>query len=129
MLDTASIPTLRLNSFPAAVAVHSSAESEKPMKIIAAKLTGKPEHRSELLALATFMLEPSRGESGCLSYNFHEQIPGSNQFFFFEEWESQAAIDAHFQTPHFAKFASAIPSLIEGAPEIRIYDVSAVVKL
>ena len=94
------------------------------MIVVAAKFTGKPEHKNEILRLATGMVAPSNGEKGCISYNFYKQEPGENEFLFFEEWENQAALDAHFQTPHFVDFMKQFPALIEGAPHIRIYDAS-----
>jgi quinol monooxygenase YgiN len=94
------------------------------MIVLAAKLTGKPGRRDDILRLAGAVAPPSRAEGGCLTYNFYEQQPAGNQFLFFEEWANQAALDAHFQTPHFNDFVKAIPELIEGAPKIRIYEAA-----
>lgn len=94
------------------------------MIVLAAKLTGKPERKDDILRLVAIVAPPSRAETGCLTYNFYEE-PGSNRFLFFEEWADQAALDAHFQTPHFNDFIKAIPELLEGAPKIRIYEVAA----
>jgi quinol monooxygenase YgiN len=94
------------------------------MIVLAAKLTGKPGRKNDILRLVATVTPPSRAESGCLTYQFYEQQPDGNEFLFFEEWRDQAALDAHFQSAHFANFVKAIPELIEGAPKIRIYDVS-----
>ena len=94
------------------------------MIVVAAKFTGKPENKDDILRLATGMVGPSTAEKGCISYLFYEQQPSNNQFFFFEEWESQAALEAHFQTSHFAEFMKQLPALIQGAPHVRIYDTS-----
>ena len=94
------------------------------MIVIAAKFTGKPGSRSEILQLVAAVSLLSRAENGCLTSQFYEQQPGGNEFLFFEEWRDQAALDAHFQTQHFAEFVKAIPELIEGTPKIRIYEVS-----
>lgn len=93
------------------------------MIVLAAKFTGKPEQKSEILRRVGVVAPLSRAESGCLTYDFYEQQPGGNEFLFFEEWRDQAALDAHFQTQHFADFVGALPALIEGAPQIRIYEV------
>lgn len=47
------------------------------------------------------MLAPSRRESGCLCYNLHESKSTPGLFIFYEQWASQAAFDAHLETPHF----------------------------
>jgi quinol monooxygenase YgiN len=99
------------------------------MIVLAAKLTGKPERRLDLLQLAQSLLAPSRAEAGCLSYNFYEQQFGSNDFLFFEEWADQAALDGHFQTAHFANFTKQIPDLITGKPSIRVYTTSGMKEL
>ena len=93
------------------------------MIVLAAKLNGKPDRKAEILRLVATVAPPSRAESGCLTYQFYEQQPDGNQFLFFEEWRDQAALDAHFQTRHFADFVKAIAELIEGPPKIRIYEV------
>jgi quinol monooxygenase YgiN len=93
------------------------------MIVLAAKFTGKPERKSEILRLAATVAPPSRAEAGCITYNFYEQQPGASEFLFFEEWADQAALDAHFLTPHFKEFMKQFPELIQGPPHIRTYEV------
>ena len=93
------------------------------MIVLAAKFTGKPERRSEILRLVATVTPPSRAEAGCITYNFYEQQPGAGEFLFFEEWADQAALDAHFQTPHFHAFMKEFPELIQGPPQLRTYEV------
>jgi quinol monooxygenase YgiN len=94
------------------------------MIVLAAKFLGKPERRGSLISLAATVAKPSRAEAGCVSYNFYEQQPTSNEFLFFEEWTDQAALDYHFQTSHFKKFMEQFPELIQGPANIRVYEVS-----
>jgi quinol monooxygenase YgiN len=96
------------------------------MIVLAAKFTGKPGRKNEILRLVDIVKPLSRAESGCLTYDFYEKQPEGNEFLFFEEWRDQAALDAHFATQHFADFVKAIPELIEGAPQIRIYEAGQV---
>jgi len=93
------------------------------MIVLAAKFTGKPERRSEILRQVAAVTPPSRAEAGCITYNFYEQQPGASEFLFFEEWADQAALDGHFQTAHFQAFMKEFPELIQGAPHIRTYEV------
>jgi quinol monooxygenase YgiN len=94
------------------------------MIVLAAKFAAKAEHRSEVIRLAAAVAPPSRAEAGCITYNFYEK-PGTNECLFFEEWADQAALDLHFQTPHFLQFIKPLAGLIEGAPKIRVYEVGA----
>jgi len=93
------------------------------MIVLAAKFTGKPDSKAEVLRRVGVIAPLSRAESGCLTYDFYQKQPDGNEFLFFEEWRDQAALDAHFQTQHFAEFVQALPALIEGTPHIRIYEV------
>jgi quinol monooxygenase YgiN len=93
------------------------------MIVLAAKCAGKPECRSDIMRLASAMLEPSRAEAGCRSYNFYSASEHDNEFLFFEEWADQAALDFHFATPHFQKFIAEFSGLLAGPPGIRVYEI------
>ncbi|WP_419727774.1 putative quinol monooxygenase [Lichenicola sp.] len=54
----------------------------------------------------------TRGETGCLSYVPHRDVQDPDRFVFIEDWESQAALDAHNRTPHLQAFAVAIEPLV-----------------
>lgn len=92
------------------------------MLILTGRFVAKKERRSELLQLCHGMYAPSRAEDGCVSYGLWEDSDGSGNFMFFEEWTSRESLDKHFQTPHFARFMAAFPSLIQGEPVMKIYD-------
>jgi quinol monooxygenase YgiN len=46
-------------------------------------------------------------------------------FFLFEEWESDAALAAHFQTEHMARFQQQVPALLAAPPTIKRYVVES----
>jgi quinol monooxygenase YgiN len=46
------------------------------------------------------LVEPTRKESGCLCYNLHQSKADPAQFMFYEQWASQASLDAHAKSPH-----------------------------
>jgi len=59
------------------------------------------------------MLEPTHGEKGCEFYRLYEsQTEG--HFYFHEMWESEAALEAHTQTPHFKQFMQETEALMAG---------------
>jgi quinol monooxygenase YgiN len=94
------------------------------MIVIAAKMIGKPERKADILRLVAMVAKPSRAEAGCIAYNFYEKQPPASEFLFFEEWADQAAVDAHLKTPYFQEFMKQIPELIQGPPNIRMYEVA-----
>lgn len=74
------------------------------MIIIVAKSQLKEGKRDEYYVMAREMEEKSRKEKGCASYTLYEDMNDSMSVCFIEEWEDQAAIDAHNQSPHFTHF-------------------------
>jgi quinol monooxygenase YgiN len=92
--------------------------------VLAGRFTAKAAKRDELVALSQSMLAPSRAEDGCVSYDFLEEVGAPGNFLFFERWRNKTALDTHFATPGFAKFAQAFPALIEGEADIRLFAVS-----
>jgi quinol monooxygenase YgiN len=99
------------------------------MIVVAGKFTVKPERRADMVRLAGALFAPSRAEAGCLTYNCYQQADDPNAFLFFEEWESQAAIDRHFETPHFKRFMTDFPGMIVGKPVIKLYQTSQIKEL
>lgn len=99
------------------------------MLVIAGHIRIDPANREAAVAAAAEVMEETHKEPGCISYTFSGAIDDEALFHLFEEWESQEALDAHFKTPHMAKFQSAMGGF--GVKEIKIqrYEVSAVSKL
>jgi quinol monooxygenase YgiN len=67
------------------------------------------------------MLLPTRAEQGCRLYQLYESN-SRGLFYFYEEWESQAALARHIKTPHYKQLAHASRDLLEGAFEVNILD-------
>jgi quinol monooxygenase YgiN len=99
------------------------------MLVIAGTVKIKPEMRAEAMQAAVKMAKASQAEAGCKSYGFYADLADPNTFLIFEQWENEAALMAHFQTPHMAEFNSLIPKFLAAPPSIDRYDVSAVVKM
>jgi quinol monooxygenase YgiN len=57
------------------------------------------------------MLEASRAEDGCLTYNYAQDVLDPGLIHVSEVWESEAALKAHFTTPHMAAWRKAWPDL------------------
>jgi len=78
----------------------------------------------EALAACRAVRDPSLLEPGCLRYNFFQNTENPANIIFSEEWESQAALDAHFEMPYFGTFFTQVQGFVTGPPSIRVYDVS-----
>lgn len=58
----------------------------------------------ELLQHLQTLLEPSRGESGCLQYSLHADPEDPDKMMFYEVFRNQEALDAHIAAPYFQEF-------------------------
>jgi quinol monooxygenase YgiN len=74
---------------------------------------------NELRELLRGMLAPTRAESGCKSYELYESdSPG--RFYFYEIWESRAALDQHEATAHYKHLEQSVGELVQAAFEVSV---------
>jgi PTH1 family peptidyl-tRNA hydrolase len=93
------------------------------MKIITVEFKATPKHRNAVIHLCRSMVDPSRAEKGCISYNFYQNLADEDSFFFFEEWKDQRAIDDHVKTKHYIDFVPKFNSLILGKADLKVRSV------
>ena len=60
------------------------------------------------IAAAQEMVAETLKEPGCLIYEFSQILGQATRFRVYEEWQDQAALEAHFATPHMAVFRAAL---------------------
>ena len=99
------------------------------MVVVAGTVNINPITREEAARVALKMVAATKQEAGCLAYDFWSDLADPNRFHVFEEWETQEALEEHFQTPHMAEFMEALPALVAGPPNIMRYEVGAVSQL
>ena len=100
----------------------NNSKMENKQLIIAASVKIKPEKVSEFIEKTKSLIESSRAEEGCISYTLYQCPTDSTVFMFFEEWKDQAAIDFHFNTPHFKGFAPISQDCAAEPSKLKIYD-------
>jgi quinol monooxygenase YgiN len=64
----------------------------------------KPGHEDEAVTLFTKMTEFTRAEPGCRMYLAHRSTADSRQFFLYEQYDDQNALDAHRAAPYFEQY-------------------------
>jgi quinol monooxygenase YgiN len=82
---------------------------------VIALFTAAPGREEELEQVLTGLLAPTRAEAGCRRYDLLRHRDGSGEFAFVEEWDSEEALERHFQTPHLLAAREQFPALV-GAP-------------
>jgi quinol monooxygenase YgiN len=83
----------------------------------------KQEFREEALKLMERMSVASRGEFGCISYEFYIGLSDPNTLLLFQEWESLEALQDHFDTQHMEEFLKVLPDVLDGEVATRRYEV------
>lgn len=96
------------------------------MLVIAGKIELDPAKREQAIAAAIEMMRETHKEKGCKSYVFSTSLEDPGTFQLFEEWESDEALRAHFDTPHMARFRQAMGGLGIKNMAVQRYDVSKV---
>jgi len=77
-------------------------------------------HRELGDALGT-VIDPTRREAGCLSCNLYQSVENPDLWLVFEDWRSQEYLEAHLKTSHMKAFLRAVPRLVEGDLDRRMF--------
>jgi quinol monooxygenase YgiN len=77
------------------------------VKVIA-KFFVKEDKVEEFLKLASVLVEESRKEEGCVSYNLLQDVSNPQILIMVEEWESAKILKTHMASAH---FTSIIPKM------------------
>ena len=74
--------------------------------IVIAELEAKPEFAAECCTALGPLIAATLQEPGCLGYRLHQSLESPHGWMIQEEWESDAALSAHQQEPHFLAFVA-----------------------
>ncbi|THJ17894.1 MAG: antibiotic biosynthesis monooxygenase [Nitrospira sp. CG24B] len=88
---------------------------------VIARVRAKTEHVAQVREILSALVEPTRRESGCLSYELLQNGSDPADFVFVEKWASAAAEQAHFATPHVSVVLQQVVGLLAAEPEICRY--------
>src|SRR5271156_1242265 len=86
---------------------------------VIARSVARKGNENQLRSLLQGMLVPTRAESGCHLYELYES-GSKGRFYFYEIWESQAALDQHAASPHFKHLQQSIEELVQAPFEVNI---------
>jgi quinol monooxygenase YgiN len=92
------------------------------MIVVAAKLKAVEGKGDELERESRKLVPKVIKDPGTISYVVHRKVDASNEFFVYEKYASEEAFKLHISTEHFKEFSKAIASLLDGRPEVGIYN-------
>ena len=75
------------------------------MVVLAVTWMAKTGRESETAAILQRLTAESRKESGCLMYQVHRHKTDARRFFIYEQYQDDAALEAHRGAPHFLQMA------------------------
>ncbi|HMT07781.1 MAG TPA: putative quinol monooxygenase [Pyrinomonadaceae bacterium] len=85
---------------------------------LVAKLKVKDDAVEQIKAAALAIVEPSRAEAGCISYDVHQSVEDPTVFAWYETWTDKAAIDQHFEYDYVKNFFATVNDLAAEPPTI-----------
>jgi len=70
-----------------------------------------PEDVETAMEAAIEMMAETAKEPGCIHYRFYADIEVPSRLHVYEEWETEAALAAHMNTPHMATWRGVVGGL------------------
>ena len=95
-------------------------KGNKSMIKIIAKNPVSSENKAKFIETAKELIEKSRKESGCISYNLFESVDGK-YLTFIEEWKNEKAIEEHNNSDHFKSIVPKLGELTSGEMDVVLY--------
>ncbi len=89
---------------------------------ILARITVKPDAASAARTVLMQLVEQSRQEPGCVSYELYQQHAAPHVFQTVERWLDQESADGHMKTPHVAAAIAAGAAMFAAPPGILPYN-------
>jgi quinol monooxygenase YgiN len=92
--------------------------------MIVANVSVKPEKVKAFTEAAKEIIENTHKEAGCRFYQLYQDPYESTKFVFVEQYDNQAAVDAHFAADYFKAFGPKIADLVTEPAKIKIVSVA-----
>jgi quinol monooxygenase YgiN len=78
-----------------------------------AQFISKPGKENDLIKALSSLIEPTRAESGCISYDLHQDINQPRKLTMIEFFKSKEAFDFHAKQSYLTLFQNIASELIE----------------
>ena len=83
----------------------------------------KPGQESCVRQVLQELLPPTRAEAGCINYDLHQSQMDPALFVFYENWTSEAHLEAHSKSPHIQSLRKVAGEILAGPIEITKWQV------
>ena len=93
-------------------------DERRELLTVIAHMRAKPGREQDLREALEALIAPTAQEDGYVNYDLHQGAEDPAVFFFYENWESAAALDAHLAAPHLEQFVGVMDDLLDGGLHI-----------
>jgi len=76
----------------------------------------------EVISLYEELVELTRKEEGCISYELYRDSKDSNVIAMIEEWESREALERHLNSEHFTRIVPQVKKFMIKETDLTIYN-------
>ena len=90
--------------------------------IVIAKLKAKSGEEAKIEEALRGMITKVSQEEGTLTYTLHRAQQDPSVYLLYEKYLDAAALKAHSSTSYFKELFAALKPMLDGAPEIEMYD-------
>ena len=92
------------------------------MIVVAAKLKAIEGKGDDLEKEFRKLIPKVLKDPGAVTYAVHRKVDAPNEFLVYEKYESGEAFKFHGSTEHFKEFSRSIGPLLDGRPEVSVYN-------
>ena len=108
--------TLMTILVPGSLTMLSRKQKPKEMKentlTVVAIAETSADRAEELKSVCMGLIEPTRKENGCISYDLYQDTTNPGKFTFIENWQSKEHLDVHLKTPHLVAAGEAFNNIL-----------------
>jgi quinol monooxygenase YgiN len=90
---------------------------------VIAHIRAKPGQESRVREILQGLLSLTRAEAGCINYDLHQSHADPALFVFYENWSSEADLEAHSKSPHIQSLRKVAGEVLAGPIEITKWQV------
>ena len=95
------------------------------MILMLAEMPVASDSKEAVLELCEELAEQSRAEDGVVDYRVTTDVEAPDTVRVIEQYEDEAAVNAHMSSDHFESFQAAIASHLAGEPELYRFEVDS----
>lgn len=115
-LKSASGAAVLASLVPASSVLLSFTQKTKKMSVtslnVVAIVETSADRAEELKSVCLGLIEPTRKEKGCISYDLYQDTTNPGRFTFIENWQSKEHLDVHLKTPHLVAAGAAFGKIV-----------------